>query len=87
MDQKEFIEEHKKIVIENDLWFEDNCDLWSCVTGMIYHRNSDDEPILHITGIYYDLDGGGIMGDDLQGYIDLLKKELHDITHEIDKKR
>jgi hypothetical protein len=75
-----FNKRHKAILKKHNVCFEEDCDLWSLVRGLIYYKGQpedDGEFLVHITGIYYD--SNGVLSGDLEKYLKLLDSELTDI--------
>ena len=74
----EFIEGMNELRGEHDFCIEDDCDLWTLMTGFMFFRDEGAEkPFAHITGVRYKKDGSGFEGD-FEGVLELMAKAVND---------
>lgn len=86
MNQEDFIKEHKKILLDNNLYFIENCDYWATVTGLNYYKDdgsnnrdiNDKDYLFTIKGFNYD--SLGCLDFDFEQYLKVLKSELKSVA-------
>ena len=77
MDMNEFIEGMNKLRRKHDFCIEEDCDLWSMMTGFMFFRGEDPErPFAHITGVRHTKNGDGLEGD-FEGVLELMTEAVN----------
>lgn len=83
MDMNEFIEGMNKLRREYEFCIEEDCDLWSMMTGFMFFKNEGtEESFAHITGVRYTSSGDGLEGD-FEGVLELMTKAVNDEYKEV----
>jgi len=78
MDAREFIEKVNELRREHEFCIEEDCDLWSMMTGFSFYRDEgSEEAFAHITGVRYTRDGSSLEGD-FKGFLNILNQAVEE---------
>ncbi len=73
----DFIDGMNELRRKHLFYIEEDCDLWTLMTGFMFFKDMDTEkPFAHVTGVRYKKDGSGLEGD-FEGVLKLMTEAIN----------